>query len=320
MSCNTRTLPHFQGRFVTPDKSEWVKAYPKTGEATYDQWVAFCYENRQEMKELPDSFTLSYHIDKMPGDRYYRGHDILSCQFLSDKNEVVQWQTAVQRKGTYDFKREEIMGFQSWYDSSVKEGYREHFEKQWTFLTGLFQTVSASVVLEDRVTAPNIGNLFWVSPSLITDRKQYLGDDNGAHRIFNEMYNPIAGASHQERYALYKKMAVQHHDKLSQMGPGFWMECNTRSERVRDSSYYQDVITLCRQTYPGGPVQRWEIASASPQAIDRKEEYHDWEGHIPACKKSLEESIEEYFLKSFQKALAMSQTLFPIVRPGEKEC
>lgn len=316
--------PVFKGRFIAPEKSEWIKAYPKTGESAYQQWQDFCQKHEQEMKSLPDSFTVSYQIDKNSKSDYPKGYDELLCQFLTDKNEVVEWQTAVQRKGTFNNNHEELNGFQSEKDGAVKQGYSEYFEDQWGFLKSLFHTVTAPVNLNNKISAPNIGNLFWVSPQLITHRKQFSGDLNSYHSIFNQTYNPGTGFHHLKRYALYKKMSVQHHEQLSKLPPGFWLECNeTKATRISHSAYerhqiyYQDVISLCRQTYPGGPVQRWEIGSGFPKA---EAAYDD--GHFedtPAT--SLEENLEAFFLKSLEKALKLSQTLPSLITPGEdKDC
>jgi hypothetical protein len=309
--------PVFKGRFITPEKSEWVKAYPKTGESAYQQWHDFCQAHDQEIKTLPDSFTVSYQLNNGPIDQ-------VSCQFLTDKNEVVEWKTAVQRKGTFNGNHEEVNGFQSQSNGSIKQGYREYFEGQWDFLKAMFLTITTPVHLDNKMTAPNIGHLFWVSPQLITHRKQLSGDWNGYHSIFNQMYNPGAGFSHLKRYELYQKMAIQHHDQLSKLPPGFWLECTeTKGKTVshyewdKDQTYYLDVISLCRQTYPGGPVQRWEIDSSFPQAVAAYDDGHF--ENTPAS--SLEKNLEAFFLRSLDKALALSQTLPSTIKPGEdKDC
>ena len=315
-----KLLPQFQGRFVTPEKSEWLKRYPKTGETVYTDWLSFCEKHQQEMAALPDSFTLTYQLGHLPDVYYPYRYDGLYCQFLSHNNELVEWGTTVQRIDYHNWIGvKEAKSVQTPYDPNQSIPYPKYFEEQWTFLKKLFQTINRPVFYEAAPTihtdiSPTIEDLFWISPAIVAERRAENCSYNSTYPEYNSRYSLKYGENHIKRYELYKKLAVKHQQKLKQLPFGFRLECHPdfhKSSFEKDGyrgiylSYdYSDVISLTRQTYPGGPVQRWEVSSLWL----RKEA-------------DSESRTEHFFQTALDKALLLSQRLSLKPVQGEvKDC
>jgi hypothetical protein len=315
-----KSTPQFQGRFITPEKSEWLKRYPKTGEAAYADWLSFCKEHQQEMEALPDSFTLTYQLGHLPNVYYPYRYDGLFCQFLSHNNELVEWGITVQRIDYHNWIGvKEAKVVQMPYYPYQSTPFKKYFEEQWGVLKKLFQVINRPLFYEaapnlQNDAAPTIDDLFWISPAMVTERRGKDSCNKSSYPEYNARYFLNEGENHIKRYELYKKLAVKHQQKLKKLPFGFRLECQPEFHQAKIekdgftrlylSNDYADATSLIRQTYPGGPVQRWGVSTL-------------W----LAGGTDSEETIEQFFLASLDKALLLSQRLSLKPVHGEsKDC
>jgi hypothetical protein len=319
-----RTTPQFQGRFVTPEKSEWVKRYPQTGFQVYEEWDRFCKAHQNEMASLPDSFRLEYDLmplkDAHPSSRNWNStkHDQLQCHFITDQNELVQWNTAIPRLKTVErYHVKEMASAVETSDDVSKVSYQDSFEASWKFLMNAFKTLTRTQNPLEVKLPDNMGNLLWVSPKIVMDRKSagavYLDPNSSYQHIFSNE----DGDYHLKRYQLYRILSVKLNAQLAELPSGFWLQCENGellktaipNSTDMDRLYYRDDFYLCRQINPGGPVQHWKIDSIDP----------GFKGY-----KSLEQlsnDMTDAFSKVVEKAVTFSKKLtLDKMLPGEKDC
>lgn len=314
----------FQGRFVTPDKAEWLKRYPQTGLKVYEEWDAFCKAHQNEMAALPDAFKLEYELiplkDAQPSSRYWDSlkHDELKCRFFSDQHELIHWSSAIPRLKTFErYEVKEMGAAEETSTDEAKVSYKDSFEASWKFLMNAFKTFTRSQnPIEDKLP-DNLGNLLWISPQIVMDRKSagrvYLYPNSSSQHIFSNE----GGEYHLKRYQLYRILSVKLNAELAQLPQGFWLQCENGEVLKKaapnstdiDRLSYRDDFYVCRQINPSGAVQRWKIDSIDPGY---------WLDEPLA---EISYHMTDSFSDVIEKAVKLSKKLtIDEILPGEKDC